>query len=67
MRLIGASAIVAACTLAVTLLSVRLFESAAKRGWIDLAPIPVLELIVGVPVGFAIGLILARLILYRRT
>ena len=66
MRLIGAVGIVAACTFAVSLLSVRLFEYAWRQGWVDLAPIPVLELVVGVPTGFAIGLILARFTLYKR-
>ncbi len=65
-RLIGALGIVAACTLAVSLVSVRVFEYAAKQGWVDLAPIPVLELIVGVPVGAAVGLTLARFTIYRR-
>lgn len=56
----------AACTVAASLVSVRLFEYAWRQGWVDLAPIPVLELVVGVPTGFAVGLILARFTLYKR-
>lgn len=62
----AAVVIVAVCTLAASVASVRLFEFAWKKGWVDLAPIPVLELIIGVPVGLTVGIILARFTVYRR-